>query len=56
MNQSRIREKPLSDEGCWQGLKHKLYSGYRTVSIDEDEIVYLKKFLPDNFCRDIYKL
>lgn len=30
------------------GLKHKLYSGYRRVTLEKDEIEYLAKI-----CRDI---
>ena len=46
---SRIREKNLTDEQIKISLNHKLFSDYKRVSLDDDEINFLRNFLGDTF-------
>lgn len=44
---SSCRERNLTEEECRSSLKHKLFSGYTRVTLDDDEINYLRNFLRD---------
>lgn len=46
---SRCRERNLTEEECLNSLRHKLFSGYSSVRLDDDEINFLRNFLGDTF-------
>lgn len=46
---SRVRERNLTEDECKASLSHKLFSGYSRVTLDDDEINFLRKFLRDTF-------